>query len=190
MIKNLRHGADSDSMWMRGVLTLVWILLVGVAFILWDCSAAMVGDPLVLCPNVARMGLPEPLWVAWGFLAVSLVGLLTAWSPSLEDRHRQKIAHPELLLIANIGRLPDPYRHDGAGGPADPVTDLKSRVELVETALSTDATPTRAMTAEWLRLLLEANHLHNEGTLPTREFMDLNTRLLEVVAAPSSATSR
>lgn len=174
-------------MWMRGVLTLVWMLLAGVAFILWDCSEAIVGDPIAVCPNVAAMGLPQPLWVAWGFLGVSLVGLMAAWNPLLEARYREKTAQPERALIANIGRLPDPYSEFQVDPSTDLVTDVKRRVESVETAFSTDSTATREMTAQWMKLLLEVNRLHNEDTLSTEEFKDLNTRLLQVVASPAPA---
>ena len=154
--------------------------------ILWDCSAAIVEDSLAWCPNVAGLGLPEPLWVAWGFLGVSLVGLLAAWNPYLEERHRQKNARPELALLANIGRLPDPYGSYQPDPESDPVGELRRGVDAVESAFSDDSTATRAMTGEWMRLLLRANTMHNEGTIATAEFKELNTRLLEAVVGPSS----
>lgn len=143
-----------------------------------------------MCPNVAGMGISEPLWLAWGFLGVSLVGLVAVWIPFLRDRRRQQSAQPERALLANIGRLPDPYGNYQLDlDSTDSVVELRRAIEVVEIAFATDSTATRAMTAEWMRLLLEANRMHNDGTLPTQDFKTLNTRLLEAVTAPAADNS-
>lgn len=177
-------------MWMRGVLTLVWTLLSGVALLLWDCASIVVRDPLAVCPAVAAIGIPQPLWVAWALFGVSMVGLIAVWAPYLRARRRLRKAQPERALLANINRLPDPYvdfepDRDGPG----PVVELKLAVEVLETAFATDSTATRAMTTEWMRLLLDANRMHNDGTLSTENFKDLNTRLLEAVTTPTAQGS-
>jgi hypothetical protein len=47
-----------------------------------------------------------------------------------------------------------------------------------------DAIPTREATQQWMRLLRQANDLHNDGTLDSQDFKKINTRLLDLFSAP------
>lgn len=175
-------------MWMRGVLTLVWLTLAGIAFLLWTCAAGSLGDSFAGCPSVAALAIPQPLWIAGGLAGVSVIGLVVVWLPYLREARRLHRAQPERALVENIGRLPEPYSDLQLqdGGDPELIAKLHRAVEVVETAFATDSTATRSMTSEWIRLLQEINRLHNTGSLPTEEFKDMNTRLLEAVAVPKA----
>lgn len=70
------------------------------------------------------------------------------------------------------------------------VSEFTERVDALEMAFDTDSLDSRSLTTEWMRLLQEANRLHNLGTLPTDDFKELNTRLLHVVDGPNERASR
>lgn len=67
---------------------------------------------------------------------------------------------------------------------------LKVRVDMIEEALDTDTlSPNEAM-HEWVGLLKDCNDAHNSGRLPSSAFKDLNTRLLDLFAAPTAHNRR
>jgi hypothetical protein len=176
---------------MRVTLTVLWIALLSLALAVWDCGSLAFGDPLGVCGALRELDIAAPESSGAVVAGVAALGLVASWLPHLRRLRRRRRHQPERALVENIGRLPDPY-----GGylsinaeSQDMIDDLRRAVEVVETAFATDSADTRSMTSEWMRLLLRANDLHNDGTLPTEEFKQLNTRLLEVVAAPSAATS-
>lgn len=171
-------------MWLRGVLTLVCLLLAGAAFALRDCVASIVGDPFGLCPVIDTFDTPQPMLVSGGLAGIAIVGLAMIWLPRVLHRRRQRKAQPEKRLIENIGRLPEFHgeRQHLPNVSASTVAELTGRVEVVETAFANDSLDSRSLTTEWMQLLHEANRLHNQGTLPTEDFKELNTRLLNVVA--------
>ena len=158
------------------------------ALAIWNCTSLVFGDPPGVCPTLRVFEVSDPETVGLAVAAVSGVGLIATWAPRLNRRRRQRMYQPERMLVENIRRLPEPYTGYLSGDAEDAaeVTQLRRAVEVVEMAFETDSA-TRSMTSEWMRLLLEANRLHNEGTLPTEEFKRLNTRLLELVTATSKA---
>lgn len=178
-------------MWMRAVLSVLWIALLSFALAVWDCSSLVFGDPLRVCGTVGGLNIPVPETSGAVVAGVAALGFIASWEPFLRGFRRPHKHQPERALVENIGRLPDPYADylSTSHEAQDAIDELRRAVEVVETAFATDSTATRSMTSEWMRLLLRANDLHNDGTLSSEEFKDLNTRLLEVVAAPSSATS-
>ncbi|HXV72690.1 MAG TPA: hypothetical protein VEB69_14975 [Acidimicrobiia bacterium] len=170
-------------MWMRAALSVLWLALLLSALAVLDCTSRLLGDPLRVCDDISGLGIPAPSTVAPVVAALSTLGLIAVWLPLLRPRSRRRKYQPERALVENIGRLRDPYG-DLVGVDVDGesvIAELRRGVEVVETAFATDSTATRSMTSEWMRLLLEANRLHNEGSLPTEEFKTLNTRLLQVV---------
>lgn len=173
-------------MWFRGLLSCLCLVLGGAAFVLWDCTSSIVNlvtsDPLGLCATVAGMGIAGLGWMAGGLALIAIVVLALIWIPVLRLSRRVRKAKPERALLANLTRLSD--------GPVlvpidDDVVDnfdLLRRVEVVELAFASDSAGSRELTGEWLALLREANRRHNDGRLPTAEFMSLNTRLLDVLS--------
>jgi len=161
------------------------------ALAIWDCTTLVLGDPLEVCATLAALEVPDPETVGVVVAGIAGVGLIAMWLPYVKLRRRERKYQPERVLVENIGRLREPYS-DFVSLDADEVAmiaELRKAVEVVETAFATDSTATRSMTSEWMRLLLEANRLHNDGTLPTDEFKTLNTRLLEVVTASASVNA-
>lgn len=179
-------------MWFRGLLSCLCLVLGATAFVLWDCTTSVVNlvttDPLELCATVSGMGIAGLGWMAGGLAIVAVVVLALIWIPVLRASRRARKAHPERALLANLTRLSE--------GPVlipldDDVVDnfdLLRRVEVVEIAFASDSTASRELTGEWLALLREANRRHNDGRLPTTEFMSLNTRLLDVLSSEGDRT--
>lgn len=61
------------------------------------------------------------------------------------------------------------------------IEDLKRRVEEVADAINSDAIAPADAFAQWLRLLKELNRRHGHGSIPTHQFYELNTELLDLI---------
>lgn len=174
-------------MWFRGLLSCLCLVLGATAFVLWDCASSMINlvtaDPFGLCATVAGMGIAGLDWMAGGLALIAIVVLALIWIPVIRHSRRARKAHPErATLVANLDRLSEgpvliPLDDDAVDN-----FDLLRRVEVVELAFASDSAGSRDLTSEWLSLLREANRRHNDGRLPTVEFMTLNTRLLDVLS--------
>lgn len=173
-------------MWFRGLLSFLCLVLGVSAFVLWDCATSVVdvvaSDPLGLCATVAGLGIAQLGWMAGGLAVIALVAFGLIWIPVIRATRHGRKAQPERALLANLARL-------GEGPVLIPIDDtvvdnfdLRCRVEVVEVAFGPDAAGGRELTGEWLALLREANRRHNDGRLSTAEFMNLNTRLLDVIS--------
>jgi hypothetical protein len=178
-------------MWMRAALSVLWLALLLSALAAWDCAGLVFADPIGVCGNIQDLGIADTDVIGLVVAVISAVGLIVVWLPDLKGSRSRRKHQPERALVENIGRLPEPYGdYVGVDEEVEKVIDrLRRGIEVVETAFATDSTATRSMTSEWMRLLLEANQLHNEGSLPTAEFKILNTRLLQVVTVSSAAHS-
>lgn len=173
-------------MWFRVLLSFLCLVLGVAAFVLWDCATSVVNfvisDPFGFCATVAGLGIAELEWMAGGLGIIALIALALIWLPVLRRARRARKTQPEKALIANLARLDDRPVLVPIDDAAVDNFDLLRRVEVVETALQSHAAGNRELTGEWLALLREANRRHNDGRLPTPAFMDLNTRLLDVLS--------
>ena len=173
-------------MFLRGLLSLLCLVLGATAFILWDCTTSVVNvittDPMGLCATVAGFGIADLDWIASGLAVVVILVLGIVWIPVARNARRAHNAQPERALLANLTRLSDgpvlvPIEEDGVDN-----FDLRRRVEVVEIAFASGAGGNKELTGEWLALLREANRRHNDGRLATAEFLSLNTRLIDVLS--------
>lgn len=177
------------TMWLRGTLSALCLVLFGGAVVLWDCTTIVInlvsGETPALCTTVEGFGIGETGWVAAGLAVFTLATVALIWIPVVRAHRRQSKAQPERALIQNIGRLTDPYQDWDSGLTKEMSGELIRRVEVIETAFGADGSADRDLTTEWIWLLTESNRRHNSGEMTTEEFKEVNTRLLDVVS-PSS----
>lgn len=174
----------------RLISTLAALVVAAAGFLLVDCSpevfGSISGDPIDVCPAVQTYGVDEAKWVGLGFTFIGLLAIAATWIPELRPGHQRRMrAVPEHTLNRNLNRI-----NDIGTEIEDPdeavVADITRRVEAVEASMLGMGTPTREVTERWMRLLREANDLHNAGLIPTADFADLNTRLLDLFTAPAN----
>lgn len=174
------------------VLTVATLVVAYGAAVLIDCAASSVQlpwtDPLALCAGVESFGLDVDPWLGAGLAVFSLLALVATWLPVLRRHRRKKRVEPERSLTENLSRIAP--RSSGTPGTAPAEEEvaeepsLRDRVAELEQAMGSTTVPSRDATSAWMRLLREANDLHNVGELATEDFKEINTRLLDLVEAP------
>lgn len=146
------------------------------------------GDPTGLCSVVTPLGADVVMWVGIGLVLFAVFSIVLIWVPGTR-RRRLREARRAVSLHDNLNRLGDsaldPPEVD-ARSTSDVLhaVRLERKVEAIEAALSTESVATREVTEQWMRLLREANALHNRDQLPSDDFKRLNTRLLDLFAPP------
>jgi len=71
--------------------------------------------------------------------------------------------------------------------PDEQFEDLKKRIEEVADAIADETVSPERAFGQWLRLLKDINVHHGQGSMPTPLFYRLNTRLLDLIPAPTRA---
>lgn len=165
------------------------VALAGAAVI--DCVNAvfriMRGDAIAVCETVGAIGPDRGLWVGVGLMVAGAIALVATWLPSTGAGVQRRRLEPADSLKHNLDRITHSSLEQ-----TDPSTVLQTnamrltgRVEALETALEADTVPTREVTRQWMGLLRDANDLHNSGEVATEDFKRINTRLLDLFAAPT-----
>jgi len=174
-------------MFLRGLLTAgsLAIAIAGVAAI--DCATTAISmftsDPEGVCATLGSPGDGIALWLGIALVTFGVIGLLATWVTGPVARGFQT---PEVTLKDNLDRIPDLALEPLEPAPASilHVTRITRRVEAVEDAVNSESTTTREVTRQWMKLLWDANDLHNRDELPTEDFKEINTRLLSLFAGP------
>ncbi|MFP3880851.1 MAG: hypothetical protein ACLFWH_00880 [Actinomycetota bacterium] len=174
-------------MFLRASLTAgsLVIALTGVAAI--DCATAAISvftsEAGGVCATLGWPGDGIALWLGIALVTFAVIGLLATWVTGPVARGSQS---PEVTLKENLARIPDLCSEPVESAPASilPLTRITRRVEAIEDAVNSESPPTREVTREWMKLLRDANDLHNRDELPTEEFKEINTRLLALFADP------
>lgn len=174
-------------MFLRGLLTAgsVAIALMGVVAI--DCATTVISvftsDPGGICATLVSPGDTIALWLGIALVTFAVIGLLATWVIGPVARG---FRHPEVTLTDNLARIPDVGLEQVESAPASilHITRITRRVEAIEHAVNSESPPTREVTREWMKLLRDANDLHNRDELPTEDFKEINTRLLDLFAGP------
>lgn len=175
-------------MLFRLLFTAISLLMAAGSVLVLDCSAGSISfladDPLSVCSYIDRIGAQGSVWIGAGLAAAAGLLLAIAWVPSLRSSH-YPWPKPEEALRENLDRVASPPRqpstaYTGAGHRMD----ILRRVEAVEAALLNDETAPREATEKWMSLLKETNNLHAEGKLSTEDFVEVNSRLVELLDEP------
>lgn len=181
-------------MFIRQLLSVASLTVALVGGVVIDCTSPAVeilnGDPTGVCAVVAPLGADGGLWVGTGLGVFAIIALILIWVPAAGGR-RWRNVEPVASLQDNLSRLVEIESDSPAPRPrADVlhVVRLTRKVEALEVALADDVIATREVTVEWMRLLREANDLHNRHQLPTEDFKRINTRLLHLFSPPTEET--
>lgn len=186
-----------QTMLWRALLTAISLLVVSLAVLVLDCASVILDlftdDPLGVCAAMGSLGLESGIWTGAGLLLFGLLAIVAVWGakPALDKRAELEVANS---LLLNLERLNDVGTQiveieEEISNDEIRVARLNRRLEAVELAVDSSATPSREVTQQWMTLLVEANDLHNKGTFPTEEFKVINTRLLDLFAGPRGANS-
>ncbi len=186
------------TMFWRVLLTATSLLVVSLAVFALDCASAVLDlfddDPLGVCAFMGSLDLAGDVWVGAGLLLFGLLAILAIWTvrPVVDKKAQLEATNS---LFHNLERLTDVGSQiveidDEISTDEIKVARLTRRLEAVELAVDSAATPSREVTQQWMTLLVEANDLHNKGILQTEEFKGINTRLLDLFTAPRDSVSR
>lgn len=186
------------TMFWRALLTATSLLVVSLAVFALDCASAVLdlfaNDPLGVCAAMGSLGLDGGIWVGAALLLFGLLAIVAIWTvrPVVDKKAQLEATNS---LFHNLERLSDVGTQiveidDEISTDEIKVARLTRRLEAVELAVDSAATPSREVTQQWMTLLVEANDLHNKGILPTGEFKVINTRLLDLFASPRDTGSR
>lgn len=188
-----------STMFLRSLLTTAFVVVGLAAVLIADCTTALIDliddDLSSVCATVSFLGSEYGLWAGLGLSGFAGLGVVATWTPYLRAKLRQRKFEPGRALVENLGRLADVGSQltdvDEDSTFADiEVARYVRRVEAVETSMMTDGVPSREVTQQWMRLLREGNDLHNEGTLSTADFKEMNTRLLDLFFSPQDDTDQ
>lgn len=83
-----------------------------------------------------------------------------------------------------LEEVPSPRETVNSNAGPSLVDAMYRAIERFRTVLLSEEASAHDVTRTWIRLLREANRLHNEGRIPTDDFKVINTRLLGVFDDP------
>jgi hypothetical protein len=186
------------------------VVTAGAGVLLMDCEWSFLAvDSMGVCTTVESFGLTRSAYVGIGLAVFALLALISVWVSGGEPKAKKGKIDREESLLRNIERISgpvgtlDPVELDDyesaavdldtraievVGARPEPVgASIFDRLEALELVLSGgNAAPTHEETEQWMRLLREANDLHNGGELATEDFKTINTRLLDLVIEPAA----
>jgi uncharacterized coiled-coil protein SlyX len=120
-------------------------------------------------------GIDYGLGTGVGLGLLATLALIGTWVPAARpETMRRRLEPPVASLKHNLDRL------------AVHMARLTRRMEAIEHAVASSS-PSRETTHRWMRLLREANDLHNAGSLETRHFSEINTRGLNLFSIPDES---
>jgi hypothetical protein len=180
-------------MLLRALLTAACLVVAMAAVLIVDCTYAIIGlfdvDLASVCDQLVFLGPDGSRWAGFGLGSLAALGFVATWLPVVRARVRERRFEPVKTLAENLPRLAEVGTHLAEVEDVPTLAEiatarLMQKVEAVEASVMSDAIPTREATQQWMRLLRQANDLHNDGTLKTNDFKKINTRLLDLFSAP------
>lgn len=180
-------------MLLRALLTAACIVVAIAAVLIVDCTYAITdrfdADVASLCDQLGFIGPDRSLLAGVGLGAFAALGFVATWLPIVRARIRQRRFGSVKTFAENLPRLAEVGTHLAEVEDVPTLAEIATarlmrKVEAVEASIMSDAGPTREATQQWMRLLRQANDLHNDGTLHTNDFKKINTRLLDLFSAP------
>lgn len=179
-------------MFSRVLITAACLTVAVMAAVIVGCSSVVfelpASDPIGLCSTIFSLGIDDGMAIGIGLALLAVLALVGTWVPAVRPESMRPKVEPVVVLLHNLERLAHVGLQMGDGDDAIPshmhLTRLKRRLDAVEDALAGDSPSARETTQEWMRLLYEANELHNIGALHTTHFKEINTRLVGLFAVP------
>lgn len=182
-------------MLLRALLTAACAAVATAAVLIVDCTYAIIDlftdDLAGMCGSLDFIGSGGLVWIGPALGGFAVLGLVVTWFPAVKARIRQHRFEPVKALSDNLPRLADVGTQLAAVENLPTLAEIQTirlmrKVEAVEVSVMSEAIPTREATQQWMRLLREANELHNDGTLETDDFKKINTRLLDLFFVPKN----
>lgn len=182
-------------MFLRVLITAASLTVATVAAVIVECSSDALelpaSDPIGLCATMVSLGIDHGFAIGIGLALLAVLALIGTWVPAARPESMGPKVEPVEVLRHNLDRLAHVGLRTHDDEDAMPshmhLARLKRRLEAVEDALATDSPSARESTQEWMRLLYEANELHNVGALQTTHFKEINTRLVGLFAVPEQS---
>ena len=182
-------------MYLRSLLTVASLTVATVAVLIVECWSTVINfstsDPLGVCSTMISFGIDYGLGTGVGLGLLATLALIGTWVPAARpETMRRRLEPPVASLKHNLDRLAAfgiQTREVDDSIPSDVhMARLTRRMEAIEHAVASSS-PSRETTHRWMRLLREANDLHNAGSLETRHFSEINTRGLNLFSIPDES---
>lgn len=181
-------------MFLRALLTVASLTVATMAVLIVECWSTVIAfptsDPLGICSTMVSLGIDQGLGIGAGLFIVALLALIGTWVPAARPAAVRR-REPIVSLRDNLERLADFGIQTSEVDDTIPsglhMARLTRRLEAIELAVASASTPSRETTRQWMRLLVEANDLHNAGELETRHFSEINTRSLDLFRIPDES---
>lgn len=178
-------------MFLRALLTIASLTVATVAVLIVECWSTVIefatSDPLRVCSTMGSLGFDYGIGIGIGLALLAALCLVGTWVPAAQPPNLRRKPEPVESLRHNLDRLAD------VGIKTTEIEDmipsevhmarLSRRLETIESVIASSR-PSRETTYEWMRLLREANDLHNAGSLSTSHFSEINTRGLDLFSVP------
>lgn len=182
--KSLPPADGPTTMYLRTLLTVASLTVATVAILIVECWSTVINfatsDPLGICSSMVSLGIDYGLGIGIGLALLAVLALVGTWVPAAQPEPVRRKLEPVVSLKRNLDRLVDfgiQNREVDETIPSEVhMARLTRRLEAIELAVNNSTLPSRETTRQWMRLLVEANDLHNSGQLVTEHFSDINTR--------------
>lgn len=180
---------------LRALLTVASLTVATVAVLIVECWSTVINfstsDPLGICSTMVSLGIDNGLGTGVGLGLLAVLALVVTWVPAARPEALHRKLEPVVSLRDNLDRLADFGIQTREADDTIPsgvhMARLTRRLEAIELAIANSSTPSRETTQQWMRLLVEANDLHNTGQLDTQHFSEINTRGLDLFTAPDES---
>lgn len=171
-------------MYLRALLTVASLTVATVAVLIVECWSTVINfstsDPVGICSTMVSLGIDYGLGIGIGLALLAILALIGTWVPAARPETVRRRLKPVVSLRDNLDRLVDfgiqTREVDDIIPSGVHMARLTRRLEAIELAVANSTTPSRETTRQWMRLLVEANDLHNAGQLDTQHFSEINTR--------------
>lgn len=183
---------------LRALLTAASLTVASTAVLIIDCSTETVDffgdDPLQVCSAMGSVGLDDGLVIGLGLLLFAILSGIATWVPAARPGAKRRRLEPANSLLHNLERISDfgtqlSEVDEESASIEIQLARLNRKLEAVELAVSSNMTPSREVTQQWMGLLRDANDLHNNNILATEDFKVINTRLITLFSVPKSGAT-
>ena len=184
-----------STMYLRALLTVASLTVATVAVLIVECWSTVINfstsDPLGICSTMVSLGIDYGLGTGIGLALLAVLALIVTWVPAAQPKSVRRKLVPVVSLRDNLDRLVDfgiqTREVDDTIPSGVHMARLTRRLEAIELAVANSSMPSRETTRQWIRLLVEANDLHNTGQLDTQHFSEINTRGLDLFRIPDES---